>query len=155
MDAWLREAATHAGPGATVTLVGFGGLLWLAHRRNPDHPAPAMMSMDIDPVTDDEQIAEFGYDCVIGSAFELEHGFHINLMPKVVLREMPDGWEARAAHERYGDLTVIVPSARDLLAPKMRRGEPRDRAHLRWAEEAGLIDRETAGELRACGDREA
>jgi hypothetical protein len=149
VDAWLRDAASRAAPGATLTLVGFGALLWHAFRLNPDHPSPHQMSMHIDPVTDDERIAEFGYDCVIGSAFELEHGFHINLMPKSVLRELPVEWEQRAIRETYENLMVIVPSPRDLLVPKVKRGEPRDRMHVQWAEAAGLIDADTAIELLA------
>jgi len=39
----------------------------------------------------------------------------------------------------YGRLELIVPSVADLLAPKLRRGEPRDRAHAAWAKVQGLI----------------
>jgi len=45
----------------------------------------------------------------------------------------------RAWSARYGQLELIVPSAADLLAPKLRRGEPRDLAHAAWARSQGLI----------------
>jgi len=32
-----------------------------------------------------------------------------------------------------------MPSAADLVAAKLRRGEPRDRAHAAWARLQGLI----------------
>ena len=53
--------------------------------------------------------------------------------------ELPDGWRDRAVSARYGRLELIVPSAADLLAPKLRRGEPRDIAHADWARAHGLI----------------
>jgi len=76
---------------------------------------------------------------MIGSEFELEHGWHVNLMPKAVLHELPNGWEARASRKTYGRLTVIVPSAEDLLVPKHRRGEARDLKHAQWARKVGLV----------------
>jgi len=57
-----------------------------------------------------------------------------------VLRELPSNWEARASSMSYGPLNVTVPSPIDLLAPKLRRNEPRDRAHNAWAKRIGLID---------------
>ena len=50
-------------------------------------------SMDVDPVTTSQAVALLGYEAMIGSEFEKEHGWHVNLMPAVVLKEMPDGWE--------------------------------------------------------------
>ena len=76
---------------------------------------------------------------MIGSEFEQRHGWHVNLMPGAVLRELPAGWEARASVSTYAQLTVTVPSAVDLLAPKLRRNEPRDRAHEAWARRIGLL----------------
>jgi len=60
-------------------------------------------------------------------------------MPDAVLRELPPGWESRAASGIYGMLTATVPAPDDLLAPKLRRNEPRDRAHQAWARAVGLI----------------
>lgn len=152
--AWLKQAAGRVKtPGAELTLVGFGGLLWHALRRDPHHAPPPQLSMDIDPVTGDEGIAEFGYDCVIGSTFELEHGFHVNLMPRRVLDELPSGWKERATRESYENLEVIVPASSDLLAAKMKRGEPRDRMHVEWAHAVGLIDLRTRDKLLAEPER--
>jgi hypothetical protein len=96
--------------------------------------------MDVDPVTDDEDVALLAYECLIGSEWEQEHGWHVNLMPKSVLDELPLNWMERASSECYGNLTVCVPAPADLLVPKRRRDEPRDRAHLAWAVEVGLIE---------------
>jgi hypothetical protein len=70
---------------------------------------------------------------LIGSEFEKEHGWHVNLMPAVVLQEMNEGWQQRASTKQYGRLEVTVPSVPDLLVPKLKRGEPRDILHAAWA----------------------
>ena len=54
-------------------------------------------------------------------------------MPSAVLGEMPTDWIQRASRKQYGLLEVIVPSINDLLVPKLKRGEPRDRLHAEWA----------------------
>jgi hypothetical protein len=76
---------------------------------------------------------------LIGSEFERRHGWHVNLLPTSILRELPDGWEARAARRSYGNLAVVIPAVADLLAPKLKRNEPRDRAHAGWAKSVGLL----------------
>jgi len=48
---------------------------------------------------------------------------------------MPSGWEIRAASKNYDKLRVIVPAVEDLLFPKLKRGEPRDKIHAAWARE--------------------
>ncbi len=60
-------------------------------------------------------------------------------MPAAVLRELPAGWEARASRKTYGRLAVTVPAPADLLAPKLKRGEPRDLKHAEWARSVGLL----------------
>jgi len=57
----------------------------------------------------------------------------VNLMPIAVLSEMPADWKSRSFRKTYGLLEVIVPSVDDLLIPKLKRGEPRDKAHAEWA----------------------
>ena len=135
---WLKEWGAALPVPASLTLIGSGGLLWHAAERNITEPLPEN-SMDVDPVTEDEAVAQLGYDAMIGSEFELTHGWHVNLMPKAVLRELPAGWEHRARQGRYGVLSVIVPAPADLLAPKLRRGEPRDLKHAAWARKVGLV----------------
>lgn len=61
------------------------------------------------------------------------------MMPESVLRELPDGWEPRASAKTYGLFTVQVPSPADVLAPKLRRNEPRDCIHAEWARVQGLL----------------
>ncbi|MCS7049533.1 MAG: hypothetical protein NZ483_09615 [Verrucomicrobiae bacterium] len=121
-----------------MILIGSGALLWHAAERGITTPLPEN-SMDVDPITDDEELARLAYDAMIGSEFELEHGWHVNLMPKAVLSELPTGWETRASKKTYCNLTVTVPSPQDLIAPKLRRGEPRDLKHADWARSVGLI----------------
>ncbi|MFZ4484379.1 MAG: DUF6036 family nucleotidyltransferase [Chthoniobacterales bacterium] len=54
-------------------------------------------------------------------------------MPRAVLAEMPVGWEQRTMRKSYRNLEVVVPSVEDLLVPKLKRGEPRDKVHAEWA----------------------
>jgi hypothetical protein len=63
----------------------------------------------------------------------------VNLMPDLVLREFPADWELRAATKTYGHLEMVVPCVADLLVPKRKRNEPRDRAHIAWAERVKLL----------------
>ena len=138
VESWLVELGAGLTQPGRLVLIGSGGLLWHAGQRGISTTLPES-SMDVDPVTDSDEVAERCYDAMIGSEFELRHGWHVNLMPDSVLRELPAGWEARAATRNYGALTVTVPAPDDLLAPKRRRNEPRDRAHEAWARAAGLI----------------
>ena len=138
VDDWLAELSAQLTAPGSLTLIGSGGLLWHAAQRGISTPLPEN-SMDVDPVTNSEEVAERCYDAMIGSEFEQRHGWHVNLMPDSVLRELPSGWETRAATRTYGVLTVTVPVPDDLLAPKLRRNEPRDRAHEAWARGIGLI----------------
>lgn len=135
---WLQDWGERLAEAASMILVGSAGLLWHVARIGRDDPLPEN-SMDVDPVTDSEAIAELAYDALIGSEFERTHGWHVNLMPRMVLDQLPNGWRDRSASADYGQLTVIVPSAADLLAPKLRRGEPRDLQHEAFARKVGLI----------------
>lgn len=134
---WLVEWGAALEEPASMTLIGSAALLWHAADRGVDTPLPEN-SMDVDPVTDSDALAWMCYDALIGSEFERVHGWHVNLLPASVLKEFPDGWEARAAQRTYGTLTVIVPSPADILAPKLRRNEPRDRKHAEWAKQLGM-----------------
>jgi hypothetical protein len=52
-------------------------------------------------------------------------------MPESVLRELPSGWQQRATQKEIEKL--------NLLPPKLKRNEPRDRAHADWAKRIGLL----------------
>ena len=138
VSAWLEAWGRVLPPAGALILIGSGGLLWHAFEQGVRVPLPEN-SMDVDLVTDDEHVARLAYDAMIGSEFEMEHGWHVNIMPDVVLRELPAGWDQRASHRTYGTLAVTVPSPADLLAPKLRRGEPRDHKHAEWAREIGIV----------------
>src|SRR5205814_1347535 len=111
---------------------------WHAFQRGLTEPLPEN-SMDIDPVTDSDEIARLCYDAVIGSEFERTHGWHVNLMPGNVLAELPPDWKNRASTKNYGRLQATVPCPGDLLIPKRKRNEPRDQAHEAWAKRLNLL----------------
>ena len=136
---WLAElGATLKAPG-NLTLIGSAALLWHAHERGISSELPEA-SMDVDPVTDSDEVAMLCYEALIGSEFERTHGWHVNLMPETVLNELPAGWKQRATQKQIRKLNLLVPAPADLLAPKLKRNEPRDRAHAEWAKRAGLLD---------------
>ncbi len=95
--------------------------------------------MDVAPVTDSDEVAMHCYEALIGSEFERTHGWHVNLMPESVLEQLPANWKLRATRKQIGRLCLQVPAPADLLAPKLRRNEPRDRAHAEWAKLIGLL----------------
>lgn len=135
---WLQEWGQILQQPASMVLIGSAALLWHASHLGLNTPLPEN-SMDADPVTDSDELAWLCYDSIIGSEFEQTHGWHINLMPASVLNEMSPDWQSRASETSYGNLTVVVPHSSDLLAPKLRRNEPRDRLHATWAQEQGLV----------------
>ena len=95
--------------------------------------------MDVDPITDSDEVARLCYAALIGREFEQKHGWHVNLMPDSALKEFPFDWKSRAAAKAYGHLKVTVPSVADLFIPKRKRNEPRDRAQETWAGRVGLL----------------
>lgn len=139
VEDWLIELGQQIRSPGSLILIGSGGLLWHAAQRGIIEPL-SENSMDIDPITDSDEIARACYEALIGSEFEEKHGWHVNLMPEAVLREFASDWEARASKKSYGLVEVKVPSPADLLVPKLKRNEPRDRAHAVWARRVGLID---------------
>lgn len=139
VEDWLQELSRQLTAPASLTLIGSGALLWHAAQRGLNEPLPEN-SMDVDPITDSEEVARHCYEAVIGSDFERTHGWHVNLMPEWVLKELPAEWPSRAATKGYGQLTVTVPAPTDVLVPKRKRNEPRDRAHETWARAIGLLN---------------
>ncbi len=138
---WLDDWGSLLPEPCAMILIGSAGLLWHAHRIGRSDSLPDS-SMDVDPVTDSELVAQLCYEALIGSEFEKIHGWHVNLMPHFALKGLPESWETRAYSNIYGNLTVTVPSPADLLAPKLARGESRDLSHLEFARSIGLIDNE-------------
>lgn len=136
---WLAEVGASLKASGNITLIGSAALLWHAHDRGITVELPEA-SMDVDPVTDSDEVAMLCYEALIGSEFERTHGWHVNLMPDSVLRELPSGWEQRGVRRQIGKLQLLVPAPADLLAPKLKRNEPRDRAHADWAKRVGLLD---------------
>lgn len=121
-----------------MTLIGSAALLWHANDRGLTEELPEA-SMDVDPVTDSDEVALLCYDALIGSEFERTHGWHVNLMPESALQGLPSGWPERATQKQFAKLTLIVPAPADLLVPKLKRNEPRDRSHAEWARRIGLL----------------
>src|SRR2546421_5219281 len=112
VEDWLLAWNERLAAPAEMILIGSGGLLWHAYQRGFAEPLPDS-SMDVDPITQSEELARLCYDALIGSEFETEHGWHVNLMPDSVLRELPAGWSERTAKKNYGRLMVTVPAAQD------------------------------------------
>jgi hypothetical protein len=135
---WLAELGASLKAPGNMTLIGSAALLWHARDRGISVELPEA-SMDVDPVTDSEEVALHCYEAMIGSEFERTHGWHVNLMPDSVLRELPSGWQQRATRRQIGKLHLLVPAPADVLAPKQKRNEPRDRAHADWARRVGLL----------------
>jgi len=136
---WLAELGANLKLPGNMTLIGSAALLWHAHDRGLDAELPEA-SMDVDPVTDSDEVAAHCYEALIGSEFERMHGWHINLMPNTVLRDFPAGWEGRAIVRQIGRLRLCVPAPADLIASKLRRNEPRDRAQADWTKRIGLLN---------------
>jgi hypothetical protein len=135
---WLAQLGASLKAPGNLTLIGSAALLWHAHERGIATELPEA-SMDVDPVTDSDEVAMHCYEALIGSEFERTHGWHVNLMPETVLNELPGGWKRRATQKQIGKLNLLVPAPADLLAPKLKRNEPRDRAHAEWAKRVGLL----------------
>jgi hypothetical protein len=138
IEDWLVELSQQLTVPGQMILIGSGALLWHAFQRGVSEPLPEN-SMDVDPITDSDEIARLCYEAMIGSDFERSHGWHVNLMPDAVLREFPSDWKARASTQIYAQLTVIVPSPADLFIPKRKRNESRDRAQEAWAKRTGVL----------------
>jgi hypothetical protein len=137
VTAWLSAWGEKLAEPGSMTLIGSAGLLWHVARVGRDDPLPEN-SMDAAPVTDSQAVAELAYDSLIGSEFEAEHRWHVNLMPSSALQHLPNGWQERVYQASYGILTVKVPAVADLLAPKLLRNEPRDRTHAAFMAGLGL-----------------
>jgi hypothetical protein len=135
---WLKEWGEKLTEPGSMVLIGSAGLLWHVANLGRNDPLPEN-SMDVDPVTESEAVAELAYEALIGSEFERVHGWHVNLMPAMALDHLPEGWRERGHSAEYGHLSVIIPSVPDLLAPKLRRNEPRDRQHEVFVRSIGLI----------------
>jgi hypothetical protein len=138
VENWLVELGQAVTGPARMILIGSGALLWHAAQKGISTPLPEN-SMDVDSITDSDEVARLCYEALIGSEFERTHGWHVNLMPDAVLREFPTDWPSRASTHNYGALQVTVPAAADLLVPKLKRGEPRDHAHAAWVKDIGLV----------------
>ena len=137
IEAWLAGWGRKLHAPGEMILIGSGALLWHAAQRGVEVPLPEN-SMDVDPITEDEEVAALGYEAHIGSSFEKQNGWHVNLMPPEVLSAFPLDWRERVSNKSYGVLRVIVPAPADLLVPKLARGEPRDLAHADWSRRIGL-----------------
>jgi hypothetical protein len=135
---WLVNLGSQLNLPGNITLIGSAALLWHAHDRGITTELPES-SMDVDPVTDSDEVASHCYEALIGSEFERTHGWHVNLMPESVLLGLPAGWQTRAVRRQIGKLNLIVPAPEDVLVPKLKRNEPRDLAHAEWAKKVGLL----------------
>src|SRR5258705_4936267 len=119
VEDWLIELSQQLTQAGEMILIGSGALLWHAFQHGVSELLPEN-SMDVDPITDSEEVARLCYDALIGSEFEQRHGWHVNLMPDAVLRDFEPNWRMRAATKVYGKLTLVVPAPVDLFVPKLK-----------------------------------
>ena len=138
VENWLIELSQQLTQPAEMILIGSGALLWHAFQRGVTEPLPEN-SMDVDPITDSDEVARLCYEALIGSEFERRHGWHVNLMPASVMKEFPADWRSRISIKAYGHLSLVVPSPTDLFVPKRKRNEPRDRVQETWAKGVRLL----------------
>ena len=68
VEDWLVELGTQLSEPGGMILVGSGALLWHACQRGLVEPLPEN-SMDVDSITDSEEVARFCYEALIGSEF--------------------------------------------------------------------------------------
>jgi hypothetical protein len=66
VEDWLIELSQQLTRPGQMILIGSGALLWQASQRGITEPLPEN-SMDVDPITDSEEIARLCYDALIGS----------------------------------------------------------------------------------------
>src|SRR5689334_13261142 len=114
VEDWMIELSQQLTQPGQMILIGSGALLWHAFQRGITEPLPDN-SMDVDPITDSDEIARHCYEALIGSEFEQKHGWHINIMPDSVLKQFRADWKLRAAKKQYGFLNLTVPSVEDLF----------------------------------------
>src|SRR5438034_4681855 len=93
VEDWLIELSQQLQAPGDMILIGSGALLWHAFQRGITEPLPEN-SMDVDPITDSEEVARLCYEALIGSEFEQKHGWHINLMPDAVFRDSEQNWRS-------------------------------------------------------------
>ncbi|MCI0534934.1 MAG: hypothetical protein L0Z50_06885, partial [Verrucomicrobiales bacterium] len=61
VEDWLDELSQQLTKPARMILIGSGALLWHAFQRGITEPLPEN-SMDVDPVTDSDEVARLCYD---------------------------------------------------------------------------------------------
>jgi hypothetical protein len=66
---WLEELSGKLTQPGRLILIGSGALLWHAHLKGITEPLPEG-SMDVDPLTDSDEIARHCYEALIGTPFE-------------------------------------------------------------------------------------
>ena len=64
VEDWLIEMGKQITQPAEMILIGSGGLLWHAFQRGVKEPLPEN-SMDVDPITDSEEVARVCYAALI------------------------------------------------------------------------------------------
>lgn len=61
IENWLNEWGSQLTESGSMVLIGSGALLWHAAQRKLELPLPEN-SMDVDPVTESQQVALLGYE---------------------------------------------------------------------------------------------
>jgi hypothetical protein len=132
VEDWLISVNTSLRTPGSLILIGSGGLLWHVFQKGLTVELPTE-GMNVDPITDSEEIAWLCHEAHLGSESEKVMGFHVHLRPRKALEGLALDWESRASAKSYGLLTVRVPAPDDLLVAKIGRGQKRDIAQAGWA----------------------
>jgi hypothetical protein len=67
---WLTDVGSKLRLPGNMTLIGSAALLWHAHERGIETELPDA-SMDVDPVTDSDEVATLCYEGLIGSGLSV------------------------------------------------------------------------------------
>lgn len=118
-----------------------GSLSILGIVQGNEVPEEMLMSLDVDCYTkaDPGRILELDSRLGAGSAFEEEHGYHLDpVSPELPM--LPDQWEARLIPvEMKGGIVVYFLDPNDAAVSKYARGDVRDREWIRAGLKAGIL----------------
>ncbi len=110
---WLEVWGSELHEPAQLVLIGSGALLLHAAIRSHEVPLRSSSS-DVDFTSGSDLVLERGYDSGVGSAFEGEHGWHINVMPNSALEGLFDWYNLQEYCKLWGAMCMWKIPARKI-----------------------------------------